>query len=80
LVSKRDDLAGVTGSNLDTETLKGFYSSIYRQGSSVSHYDLYSINMLGLHKSDTQLILAPDPALPIVLVMHCAMFDLIQCA
>ena len=57
----------------------GFYDSIYRQGSSVSHYDLYSVNMLGLHDSPQGLILAPDPGMPIVLALHCAIFDIVQC-
>lgn len=58
----------------------GLYDSIYRQGSSVAHYDLYSINMLGLYDNGSGLVLAPDPSLPIVTVVHCALFDIVQCA
>ncbi|MDB5718719.1 MAG: hypothetical protein JWM38_2146 [Sphingomonas bacterium] len=80
MARKRDALAGITGSRVDREALVGFYDSIYRQGSSVAHYDLYSINMLGLYDNGFGLILAPDPGLPIVMVLHCAMFDIVQCA
>lgn len=80
MARKRDALAGITGSKVDREGISGLYDSIYRQGSSVAHYDLYSINMLGLYDSDSSLVLAPDPGLPIVTVLHCALFDIIQCA
>lgn len=80
LARRRDGLAGITGSVVDRESLFGFYDSIYRQGSSVSHYDLYSVNMLGLHDGPEGLVLAPDPGMPIVLALHCALFDIVQCA
>ncbi len=80
LAEARDTLKGITGSRLDQETLRWLYDSIYRQGSSVSHYDLYSINMLGLYEGPNGLVLAADPALPVVTVLHCALFDLIQCS
>jgi hypothetical protein len=80
LADRRDKLPGITGTRVDGETLRTLYDSIYRQGSSVSHYDLYSIQMLGLHDGPEGLVLAPDPAMPIVTVLHCALFDLIQCA
>ncbi len=78
LVDQRDQLDGISGTKIDNEKLAGFYESIYRQGSSVSHYDLYSLRMLGLYKTDEQVILAPDPLFPIVIVLHNALFDLIQ--
>jgi len=74
----RDALPGLTGSRVDREGLLGFYDSIYRQGSSIAHYDLYSINMLGLYQSPEGLVLAPDPHMPIVLALHCAIFDIVQ--
>jgi hypothetical protein len=80
MARRRDAMDGITGSRVDREALFGFYDSIYRQGSSVAHYDLYSINMLGLHEGPDGLVLAPDPYMPIVLTLHCAIFDIIQCA
>lgn len=80
MARRRDGLAGITNSTVDRETLFGFYDSIYRQGSSVSHYDLYSVNMLGRYDSQEGLVLASDPGMPIVLALHCAIFDIVQCA
>jgi hypothetical protein len=80
MARRRDGLDGITGSAVDRESLLGFDDSIYRQGSSVSHYDLYSVNMLGLYDGPNGLVLAPDPGMPIVLSLHCALFDIIQCA
>lgn len=80
LARRRDELGGITGSKLDNETLLTLYDSIYRQGSSVSHYDFYSIQILGVHTApDGSAVLAPDPRLPMATVMHCALFDMIQC-
>lgn len=80
MARRRDELAGITGSDVDQETLFDFYHSIYRQGSSVSHYDLYSVKMLGLYDGPEGTVLAPDPGMPIVLALHCALFDIVQCA
>lgn len=80
MARRRDALDGITGSHVDRESLFGFYDSIYRQGSSVAHYDLYSVNMLGLYKGPEGMVVAPDPYMPIVLMLHCAIFDIIQCA
>ncbi len=80
MARRRDGLAGITGTDVDRETLFGFYGSIYRQGSSIAHYDLYSVNMLGLFDGGEGLVLAPDPGMPIVLALHCAIFDIVQCA
>lgn len=80
MARRRDELEGITGSRVDSEGLLGLYDSIYRQGSSVAHYDLYSVNMLGLHDGPEGLVLAPDPYMPIVLVIHCALFDIVQCS
>jgi hypothetical protein len=80
MARRRDELNGITGSHIDRESLATLYDSIYRQGSSVAHYDLYSINMLGLHDGPDGVVLAPDPFMPIVVVLHCALFDIIQCS
>ena len=80
LASERDKLPGITNTSLDKETLELLYDSIYRQGSSVAHFDMWSINMLSLHEKSGKIILAPDPYMPIMLVLHSALFDLIMSA
>jgi hypothetical protein len=80
LATRRDALPGITKSAIDNETLSTLYESIYRQGSSVSHYDFYSIRMLDLYRApDGTVALAADPGTPIVTALHCALFDVIQC-
>lgn len=80
MARRRDARDGIIKSRVDREALSGFYDSVYRQGSSVAHYDLFSVNMLGLYMGPEGLVLAPDPYMPTVLALHCAIFDIIQCA
>ena len=80
LAKERDKLSGITKSKIDAEKIEIFYESIYRQGSSVSHFDAYCIKMLNLYRRDGQAILAPDPLFPMILVLHNALFDLICAA
>lgn len=80
LARERDKLDGVTNSKIDAEKIEVFYESIYRQGSSVSHFDAYSIKMLNLYRKDGHVILAPDPLFPAILALHNALFDIITTA
>jgi len=76
LVKKNDLLP-----NFLTEPLRPLYESIYVQASSVTHYDIYSLTMLGYYRTpEGQLALAPDPQWPAILSLHCALFDIVQCA
>lgn len=80
MAAKRDALPSPTPTQLGSETLADLYTPIYRQFSSASHYDMYSMNMIGLYPTaDGGRVLAPDPNWPAVLCMYNALFDLIQC-
>lgn len=80
MVEKRDALPPLSECDVARETLAPLYTSIYAQFSSVTHYDMFSMNMLGLHKSpDGQMVLAPDPHWPSMISLHNSLFDLIQC-
>jgi hypothetical protein len=80
MVKKRDELPPLSDCDVAKETLASLYTSIYAQFSSVTHYDMYSMNMLGLYKSpDGQMVLAPDPHWPSMINLHNSLFDLIQC-
>jgi hypothetical protein len=81
MVKKRDALPPLADTTLGNAPLADLYNSVYAQFSSVTHYDMYSINMLSLHKppkGDT-LVLAPDPGFPAIIFLDNALFDLIQC-
>lgn len=81
MVKKRDAQPPLSAVRLAKSPLADLYNSVYAQFSSVTHYDMYSINMLHLFKppnGDT-LVLAPDPGFPAIIFLDNALFDLIQC-
>jgi Family of unknown function (DUF5677) len=67
MATKRDALPALSDCKLAKESLADLYNGIYAQFSSVSHYDMYSMNILGLHEAPNgQLVLAADPHFPSV--------------
>lgn len=80
MATKRDALPPPNDTPLARESLGDLYAPIYRQFCSVTHYDMYGVNMLSLHAApDGKLVLAPDPWWPAILCAYNALFDLIQC-
>lgn len=80
MAQKRDALPPPVDTPLGNEKLADLYSAVYEQFSSVTHYDMYGVNMLGLHTApDGQVVLAPHPSWPAVLCAYNSLFDLIQC-
>ena len=80
MVQKRDELPPISDCRVAKERLGEFYASIYAQFSSVTHYDMYSMQILGLHKSPSgNLVLAADPHFPSMINLHNSLFDVIQC-
>ena len=70
MAAKRDALQPLADSNLDQETLSDLYTPVYRQFSSVSHFDAYGARMLGLQRAPSgEQVLAPDPWWPAILSM-----------
>lgn len=80
MAEKRDQLMPKTTSPVEGQTLSDFYVPVYQQFSSVSHGDMFGLNMIGLHKSSTgQLVMAPDPQWPAILCIFNCIFDIVQC-
>ena len=80
MASKRDALKPLADLKLDQEGLADLYNPIYRQFSSVSHFDAYGAQILGLQRAPSgDLVLAPDPLWPAILSMYDSLFSLIQC-
>jgi hypothetical protein len=80
MANKRDALPPLSDCKLAKESVAYYYNGIYTHFSSVTHYDMYSMNILGLHKGASgQLVLAPDPHFPSIINLHNSLFDLIQC-
>jgi len=80
MAKKRDEMQPLGQTRLAKQTLADLYSSVYRQFSSVSHFDMYSMGMVGLFPAPSgELVLAPDPWWPSFLCAYTALFDLVQC-
>jgi hypothetical protein len=80
MATKRDALPPLAEKTVAKESLAHWYESIYSQFSSVSHYDRYSIEILGLHPApDGRLVLAAQPHWPGLLILQNCYFDIIQC-
>ena len=80
MATKRDAFPPIADTVLAKENLAHWYNSIYAQFSSVSHYDRYSIELLGLHKaSDGSLVLSTQPHWPSLLTLQNTYFDIVQC-
>ena len=77
---KRDAFPPLVDSILAKTKLASSYEAIYRQFSSVSHYDRFSIELLGLHEfPDGKLVLGARQQWPALLLLRNADFDIIQC-
>jgi hypothetical protein len=77
---KRDEFPPLADVQVAKEKLGHWYDGIYKQFSSVSHYERYSLDLLAINKtaSGVQYLGAPPHWLPMVLLQN-ANFDIIQC-
>jgi hypothetical protein len=80
MATNRDALPALADCKLAKESLSDLYNGIYAQFSSVTHYDMYSMNILGFYEAPNgQLVLAADPNFPSIINLNNSRFDLIQC-
>ncbi len=80
MATRRDALPLLTRLPIGEERLAHCYDTIYAQFSSVSHFDMYSIELLSLHRTpDGQLALATGSHWPAFLVLQNCLFDILQC-
>lgn len=80
MAKMRDALPKFTELPIGRENMEFWYDPIYAQFSSVSHFDMYSIEMIGLHKApDGKLVMAANQQWPSLLVLQNCMFDILQC-
>jgi hypothetical protein len=77
---KRDGFLPLADTVLAKKKLAHSYDAIYRQFSSVSHYDRFSIELLRLQEwPDGKLVLGTQPHWPALLLLENVDFDIIQC-
>jgi Family of unknown function (DUF5677) len=80
MAMRRDLLPELTALPIGKETLESHYDTIYAQFSSVSHFDMYSLELVRLQGgADGHLELSTDEYWPGLLVLQNCQFDIIQC-
>jgi hypothetical protein len=80
MATGRDAFPPIADTALAKQSLAHWYGSIYSQFSSVTHYDRYGMELLGLQpREDGSPVLATQPHWPGALILQNAHFDLIQC-
>jgi hypothetical protein len=79
MVKKRDAFRPIADTHLARETLERWYGAIYSQLSSVTHYDRFAIELLGLQISPDGAFSLPSQHWPRMLILQNCLFDIIQC-
>jgi len=80
MAAKRDSFAPLTENRLSNEKLEPWYNAIYRQFSSVAHYDRFAVEMVYPRplQHDT-VAMGLRPHWPKPLILYTAVLDTIQC-
>lgn len=80
MATKRDEFLPISQNHLSRYKLTPGYNSIYRQFSSISHYDRLSAEMIKpLLIEDGKVVLRLEPHWPKSLIVYTALLDIIQC-
>jgi hypothetical protein len=78
---KRDAFPPITDTPLAMRGLASWYTSVYAQLSSVSHYDRYSIELVKpIEQEDGTVALSMEPHWLALLILYDAYLDMIQCS
>jgi hypothetical protein len=81
MAQKRDVFPPITDTPLAKRGLASWYTSVYAQLSSVSHYDRYSIEMVKpVEIKDGTVALSLEPHWLPLLILYDAYLDMIQCS
>jgi hypothetical protein len=76
----RDGFPPIGDNLLSNEKLEKWYNAVYRQFSSVSHYDRFSIEMVSPRPyEDDSVVMGLQPHWPKLLILYTALLDIIQC-
>ncbi len=80
MVARRDALPPLTDKLIGHQELEYWYDTIYGQFSSVSHFDMYSIELIKpLEEESGRFVLGTEPYWPSLLILQNCLFDIIQC-
>lgn len=80
MASKRDQFALINNNLLSNEKLEPWYNSVYRQFSSISHYDRFAVEMVGPEPIEGgKIVISMKSHWPKLLILYTAFLDIIQC-
>lgn len=80
MADKRDNFPSIAENHLSNRKLGQWYNSVYRQLSSISHYDRLSAKMIKpLPIEDGKIALGLEAHWPKLLIVYTALLDIIQC-
>lgn len=80
MASKRDNFLPITHNLLSKEKLEPWYNPVYRQLSSMTHYDRFGIEMVEPRPiEDGNVVMAMRPHWPNLLILYTTLLDIIQC-
>ncbi len=80
MATKRDSLQRLTELPIGHYELAPWYDSIYAQFSSVSHFDMYSLELIQLHEEEPgHFVMDTASYWPGLLILQNCVFDIVQC-
>lgn len=80
MATKRDRFPPIVDNFISKEKLEPWYNSVYRQFSSISHYDRLAVEMVGpTPMEEGKVVMSMQPHWPKVLILYLSLLDVIQC-
>jgi hypothetical protein len=80
MAAKRDRFPPIADNLLSKEKLEQWYNPVYRQFSSVSHYDRFSVEMVSPQPYEGEkVVMGSQPHWPKLIILYTALLDVIQC-
>src|SRR5271168_3831133 len=80
MAAKRDSFPPITDNRLSKRKLQPWYNAVYRQLSSISHYDRFAVEMVKLLPiEDDKFALGFGSYWPKLLILYTTLLDIIEC-
>jgi hypothetical protein len=80
MAAKRDDFPPIANNRVSKEKLEPWYNPVYRQFSSMSHYDRFAVEMIRpLPIEGGKFVMGLQPHWPKLLILYTVLLDVIQC-
>jgi hypothetical protein len=80
MAAKRDNFPPIANNRVSNEKLEPWYNAVYRQLSSMSHYDRFAVEIVRpLPVEEGKVVMGLQPHWPKLLILYTALLDIIQC-